>query len=89
MLYKDVTLFSITEHLMKFNTKKNQLILNIKLLYDQDSFYFFVNSLTLYLHLTSTKNLWDLAGTRGIKTKNKVSMKKGSVQEEFITYILH
>ena len=89
MLYKDVILFSITEHLKKFNTKKTQLILNIKLLYDQDSFYFFVNSLTLYLHLTSTKNLWDVEGTRGIKNKSKVPVKKGSVQEEFITYILH
>ena len=40
MLYKDVISFSITEHLMTFNTKKNQFILNIKLLYDQDSFCF-------------------------------------------------
>ena len=63
----------MTEHLMKFNTqKKKQLILNIELLYNQDSFYCFVNSLTLYLHLSSNKSLWDLAGTRGLKTKRRV-----------------
>ena len=41
---EDVKSFSITEHLMKFNTqkekKKRDLILNVELLYDQDSFYF-------------------------------------------------
>ena len=64
----------MTEHLMKFNTQKNKehFILNIELLYNQDSFYFFVNSLTLYLHLTSKKNLWDLEGTGGLKTKSRV-----------------
>ena len=64
----------MTEHLMKFNTqkKKEHFILNIELLYNQDSFYVFVNSLTLYLHLTSKKILWDLEGTRGLKTKSRV-----------------
>ena len=38
---KDVISFSMTEHLMKFNThKKRKLILDLKLLYYQDSFYF-------------------------------------------------
>ena len=38
---KDIIAFSITEHLMKFNTqKKRKLLLNVKLLYDQDSFQF-------------------------------------------------
>ena len=43
----------------------------MELLYDQDSFYFFVNILTLYLRLTSKKNLKDLAGTRELKTKGR------------------
>ena len=31
-------------------------------------------TLTLYLHLTSTKNLNDVAGTRGLKTKSRVNL---------------
>ena len=54
---------------MKFNTQK-KLILNVELLYDQDSFYI----LTLHLHLTSKKNLKDLAGTRELKTKGRVKL---------------
>ena len=57
---------------MKFNIKKKKkLILNVELLYDQDSFYFFVNILTLYLRLTSKKNLKDLGSTRKLKTKGR------------------
>ena len=63
MLYKDVILFSIIEYLMKFNTEKKQLILIIELL-----------SLTLYLHLASTKNLEDLTGTRRLKPKSRVKL---------------
>ena len=69
---KDVISFYITEHLTKFNTqKKRKLILNVELLYDQDSLYFL---LTLYLRLTSTKNVNDLAGTRRLKTKSRVKL---------------
>ena len=34
----------------------------------------FVNILTLYLHLTSTKNLKDYAGTHGFKIKSRVKL---------------
>ena len=74
MLYKDVISFSITEHLMKFITQRIQLILIVELLYDHNIPLIFVNSLTLYLHLASTKNLQDLTGTRELKTKSRVKL---------------
>ena len=74
MLYKDVISFSITEHLMKFITQKIQLILIVELLYDHNIPLIFVNSLTLYLYLASTKNLQDLTGTRELKTKSRVKL---------------
>ena len=63
----------MTEHLMKFITqKKKHFILNIEVLYNQISIYFFVYSLSLYLHLISKKIPWDLEGTRRLKTKSRV-----------------
>lgn len=56
----DVTSFSITKHLIKYNIFK-KLIQNVKLSYDLEHFYFL--SVTLYLYLTSTKILKDLANS--------------------------
>ena len=69
MLHKDV-IFSIKEHLMKFNTQKRTTCFERQTLIWSRFLIFFVNSLTLYLHLTSTKNPKDLAGTRGLKSKS-------------------
>ena len=59
---------------MKFITQKIQLILIVELLYDHNIPLIFVNSLTLYSHLASTKNLQDLTGTRELKTKSRVKL---------------
>ena len=57
-----------------------QLILNVEFLYDQVKITsFFVHSLTSYLHLTSTKNLKDLAGTRGLITKSRQTLQRKKV----------
>ena len=55
---KDVISFYITEHLMKFNAKKTYF--ESQTLIWSRFLLFFVNSLALYLHLTSTKDLKDL-----------------------------
>ena len=72
---KDVISFYITEHLTKFNTqKKKETYFERRTLIWSRFLIFFVNSLTLYLRLTSTKNVNDLAGTRGLKTKSRVKL---------------
>ena len=74
---EDVKSFSITEHLMKFNTqkeKKKRPYFEHRTLIWPRFLLFFVNSLTLYLHLKSSNNLKDLAGTRGLKTKTRVNL---------------
>ena len=58
--------------LTKFNTQKNYF--ERRTLISSRFLLFFVNILTLYLHLTSTKNLKDLAGTRELKTKGRVKL---------------
>ena len=75
MFLKDVILFSIKEHLMKFNTQKRTTCFERLTLICWRFLLLFVNSLTLYLHLTSAENLKDLAGTRVVKTKRRVKLK--------------
>ena len=58
---------------MKFNTQKKVYFEDRAFIWSR-FLLFFVKSLTLYLHLTSTKNLKDLAGTRGLKTKSRVKL---------------
>ena len=60
---------------MKFNTKKKTYFERRTLIWSR-FLLFFVNILTLYLHLTSTKNLKDLSGTRKLKTKSRVKLQQ-------------
>ena len=58
---------------MKFDTQEKtyferQTLMRLRFL------LLFVNILTLYLHLTSTKNLKNLAGTHGLKIKSRVKL---------------
>ena len=74
---------------MKFNTKKNQLFLNVELLYDQGSFYFLlISNFILAFNIYEKSN----GSFRYSRIKNqkqsKASMKKDSVRQGFITYVL-
>ena len=59
---------------MKFNTKKKKTYFECGTLIWSRFLLFFVNILTLYLHLTSTKSLKDLSSTRELKTKSRVKV---------------
>ena len=79
---------------MKFTTQIKKTYFVSRTLLWSRFLLFFVHILkcfifALYLHLTFAKNLQDLAGTRGLKTKSKAPMKKGSVGQEFVTYVLY
>ena len=75
---------------MKFNTKKKQLFLNVELLYDQDSFYFLLisNFILAFNIYEKSKGSFRYSRIKNQK-QSKASMKKGSVRQEFITYVLH
>ena len=71
---------------MKFNTQKKTYFKHQTLI--QSRFLlFFVNILTLYLHLTTTKNVKDISGIRELKTKSRVKLQLEKVRPTRIYHL--
>ena len=69
---------------------KKQLLLNVKLLYDQYSFYFLLisNIILAFNIYEKSKGSFRYSQIKSQK-QSKAWIKKGSVRQEFITSVLH